>query len=290
MSPEAARYAALRNFGNVTRIKEETRAVWTFIWLEQWLRDFRLALRSLRKNPGFAFSAVLILTLGIAANVIVFGVLDAMVLRPLNLPHPEQVMTLEAKTGTGFLSRPEMLDVRDGNTVFFAVASGRPNDFGVEARGVTRSAWGMEVSGQYFAVAGIQPLLGRLLEPADDDHPGASDAAVISWSEWKSNFGARDVVGTTIRVNKHPYTIVGVTPEGFNGTDKIGQLSIWVPMANQASLEGFDWLESRTFHGTFAIVRLKDGIHLPEAQAELDTVAARIAQQHPKEEDGLKLN
>jgi predicted permease len=290
MAPDAARYAALRKFGNVTRVKEDTRAVWSFVWLEQWLQDFRLALRSLRRNPGLACTAVLILTLGIAANVIVFGVMDALVLRPLNLPHPEQVMTLQPKDGVPFLSHPEVRDVRDGNTVFSAVAAFRPNDYGVEAKGVTRSAWGLEVSGQYFEVAGIKPFLGRLLERADDRHPGASDAAVISWPEWKSQFGADpDVVGTTIRINKHSYTVVGVTPEDFYGTEKFGQLAIWVPMANQASLDGVDWLESRSFRGTFAAVRMKDGVPLPQAQAELDTVAARIAREHPKEEDGLAL-
>jgi predicted permease len=291
MTPDAARYAALRKFGNVTRIKEDTRAVWSFVWLEQLLQDFRLALRSLRKNPGFAFTAVLILSLGIAANVIVFGVLEALVLRALNLPHPEQVMTLQpAKDGSPFLSHPEMRDVRDDNTVFSAVAAFRPIDFGVEAKGVTRSAWGLEVSGHYFEVTGIKPFLGRLLERADDDYPGASDAAVISWPEWKSNFGADpDVVGTTIRINKHPYTIVGVTPEGFQGTEKFGQLAIFVPMANQASLDGIAWLESRSLHGTFAVVRMKDGVQLPQAQGELNTIAARIAREHPKDENGLRL-
>ena len=289
MSPEDARYAALRKFGNVTRVKEETRAVWTFVWLEQLLQDFRLALRSLRRNPGFAFTAVLILALGIAANVIVFGVLDA-VFRSLNLPHPEQVMTLQPKDGVPFLSHPQMRDVRDGNTVFSAVAAFRPIDFGMEAKGVTRSAWGTVVSGQYFEVVGIKPFLGRLLERADDDHPGASDAAVISWAEWKNNFGADpDVVGTTIRINKHPYTIVGVAPEGFDGTEKFGAASVFVPMANQASLEGLDWLESRSYHGTFSLVRIKDGISPTQAQAELNTIAARIAREHPKDEDGLAL-
>src|SRR6185503_9342154 len=103
-----------------------------------------------------------------------------------------------------------------------------------------------------------------------------------SWSEWKNNFGADpDIAGTTIRINKHPYTIVGVTPEGFHGTEKFGALAIVVPMANQASLEGPDWLESRSFHGTFAIVRMKDGVQLSQAQEELNTIAARIAREHP---------
>lgn len=290
MSPEDARYAALRKFGNVTRVKEETRAVWTFVRLEQLLQDFRLALRSLRKSPGFAITAVLILALGIAANVIVFGVVQGMVLRTINVPHPEQVMTLQPKSGFPFLSHPEMRDVRDGNTVFSAVAAWRPNDTGLEANGATRSAWVSQVSGQYFEVMGIQPLLGRLLERADDDYPGASDAAVLTWNEWKSNFGADPhVVGTTIRINKRPYTVVGVTPEGFIGTEKFGEFAVFVPMANQASLDGSDWLESRKTHAIFSVVRLKDSVSLPQAQAELNTIAARIAREYPNDEDGLAL-
>ena len=290
MSPEDARYAALRKFGNVTRIKEQTRAVWTFVRLEQWLQDFRLALRSLRKSPGFAITVVLILALGIAANVIVFGVLQGVVLRTLNVPHPEQVMTLQPKSGVPFMSHPEMRDVRDGNTVFSAVAAWRPNDCGIEANGATRSAWVSQVSGEYFEVMGIQPFLGRLLERADDAHPGGADAAVLSWTEWKNNFGADPhVVGTTIRINKYPYTVVGVTPEGFKGTEKVGEFAAFVPMANQATLDGFDWLESRKTHAFFSIVRLKDGVSVPQAQAELDSIAARIARDYPEDEDGLEL-
>ena len=99
-------------------------------------------------------------------------------------------------------------------------------NFGLEANGVTRPVWGYEVSGQYFEVVGIKPFLGRLLQRADDDHPGASQAAVLSWPAWKSDFGADpNIVGKTVRLNKHPYTIVGVTPEGFYGTEKFGSLT-----------------------------------------------------------------
>jgi predicted permease len=288
MSPEEARYAAMRKFGNVTLVKEETREVWSFVWLEQLLQDFRLALRVLRKNPGFALSAVLILALGIAANVIVFGVLQAFVLRPLDVPHADRVMDLQPKDGGPFLSYPEMRDVRDGNSVFSAVAAIEVQEFGLEANGVTRPVWGCEVSGQYSEVVGIKPFLGRLLERADDDHPGASEAAVLSWPAWNSDFGADpNIVGKTIRLDKHPYTIVGVTPQDFHGTEKFGQSDICVPMANEASLDGINWLESRSRKNLFTIVRIKDGVTMPQAQAELNTLAARIARQYPKEEDGL---
>jgi hypothetical protein len=181
------------------------------------LQDLRFALRQMRRSPGFAVTAVLTLALGIAANVIVFGVLQALVLRPIDVPHADRVMTLAHKGQTyPFFSYPEMRDVRDGNTVFSAVAADAIDNFGLEANNATRPVWGAEVSGQYFEVVGIKPLLGRLLDRSDDDHPGASQAAVLSWAAWKSDFGADlDIVGKAVRINKQPYTIVGVTPEGF---------------------------------------------------------------------------
>ena len=145
MPPKEARYAAIRKFGNVARVKEDTREVWTLVWLEQLLQDFRFALRVLRKSPGFTLSAVLILALGIAANVIVFGVLQALVLRQLDVPHGDRVMALQPKNNGPFLSYPEMRDVRDGNAVFSAVAVVELQDFGLEANSVTRPVWGYEV-------------------------------------------------------------------------------------------------------------------------------------------------
>src|SRR5271165_2955265 len=237
MSPEEARYAALRTFGNVMRVKEETREVWTVVWLELLLQDLRLALRQLRRSPGFAITTVLILALGITANVIVFGVLQAMVLRSLDVPHPDRVMQLQRTSQTyPSISYPEVRDVRDDNSVFSGVAAFVIEDFGLEHNGATRRSWGYLVSGQYFEVVAIKPYLGRLLERADDDHPGASDAAVLSWPAWKSDFGSDpNIVGKTVRLNKHPYTIVGVTPEGFYGTEKFLQPDIFVPIASWAS-------------------------------------------------------
>jgi predicted permease len=253
------------------------------------LPDLRFALRQMRHSPGFALTAVLTLALGITANVIVFGVLQALILRPINVPHADRVMTLAHKGQPyPFFSYPEVRDVRDGNTVFSAVSAEMIQNFGLEANGVARPVWGAEVSGQYFEVVGIKPYLGRLLQRADDDHPGASDAAVLGWAAWKNDFGADPyVVGKTVRIDKHPYTIVGVTPEGFYGTEKMGQLDLFVPLANEASLEDVDWLESRSEPHVYSIVRIKDGIALPQVQAELDTIAARIARQYPKEEEKL---
>src|SRR6266436_2280699 len=290
MPPHEAQRAARIELGGVEQVKEQVRDSRMGAFLDSLLQDLRFALRQMRRSPGFALTAVLILALGIAANVIVFGVLQALVLRQLDVPHADRVMTLQPKDAGPFVSNPEMRDVRDSNTVFSAVAAYEFQDFGLEANGITRPVWGCAVSGQYFEVVGIKPFLGRLLERADDDHPGASEAAVISWSAWQSDFGAdRNILGTTVRIDKHPYTIVGVTPEGFYGTEKIAQLDIFVPMANEASLDGFNWLDSRSYRNLFSIVRMKDGVTMPQVQADLNAITARIARQYPKDEEGLAL-
>jgi predicted permease len=284
---EAMRMAR-REFGGSEQVKEKCRDERRWAWMTGIRQDVAYAFRQLRRSPCFAVTAVLILALGIAANVIVFGVLQGLVLRSLDVPHADRMMTLQPKHGGPFVAYPEVRDVRDGNTVFSAVAAFEVQDFGLEANGFTRPVWGCEVSGQYFEAVGIKPFLGRLLQRADDDHPGASEAAVLSWPLWKSDFGADpNIVGTTIRIAKHPYTIVGVTPEGFYGTEKIAQVDLYVPMANEASLDGVNWLELRSYKNLFSIVRIKDGVAMPQVQAELDTIAARVARQYPKEEEGL---
>jgi predicted permease len=290
MSLHEAQRAARIELGGVEQVKEQVRDSRTGAFLDSLLQDLRFALRQMRRSPGFASTAILILALGIAANVIVFGVLQALVLRQLDLPHADRVMTLQPKQGAPFLSFPELRDVLDSSTVFSGVAGVEVQDFGLEANGVTRHVWGYEVSGQYFEVVGIKPFLGRLLQRADDDHPGASEAAVLSWSAWNSHFGADpNIVGTTVRIDNHPYTIVGVTPKGFYGTEKFAYTDIFVPMANEASLDGVNWLESRSHKNVFSTVRIKDGVTMPQVQAELNTIAGRIARQYPKEEEGLTL-
>jgi predicted permease len=290
MTPQEAQRAARIELGGIEQVKEQVRDSRTGAFLDSLLQDLRFALRQIRRSPGFALAAVLILALGIAANVIVFGVLQALILRHLDVPHADRVMTLQPKHGGPFLSYPEMRDVRDENTVFAAIAGIEIQEFGLEANGVTRLVWGNEVSGQYFEVVGIKPFLGRLLRRADDDHPGASEVAVLSWPAWKNDFAADpNVVGTVVRIDKRPYTIVGVTPEGFFGTERIAQPDLFVPMANEASLDGIEWLESRSHKNVFTVVRIRDGVTMPQVQAELDTITARIARQYPKEEERLAL-
>jgi predicted permease len=254
-------------------------------------QDLRFAFRRLQRSPGFVITAVVTLSLGIGANVAAFGILQGLILRPLDVPKANQVMSLQrGQHGNINLSYPEVRDVQEDNTVFSAVAADRVMDFGLEANGATRPVWGYEVSGQYFELLGIHPHLGRLLQPSDDVHPNAAEVAVLSSNAWQSYFRADPaIVGKTVRINKHPYTIVGVTPAGFYGTEKFLQPDLFVPMANETQFESFDWLQARHTQNVWSIVRIKDGVTLPQVQAELNAIAARIARQYPKDEEHLSL-
>src|SRR5580704_6476723 len=289
MTPQAARHAAMRQFGNVTKLREQSHQAVAFR-METVVQDLRFAIRQMLRSPGFAVTAVTTLALGIAANVIVFGVLQALVLRPLDVPNAGNVVSLQgARNDTNF-SYLEFRDIRDGQSVFSAVAADRVMDFGIDANGATHPIWGYEVSGQYFEVVSIKPLLGRLLARADDDHPGAAEVAVLSWAAWKNYFNSDPaIIGKTVRLNKLPYTVIGVTPPGFYGTEKFLQPEVFVPMSNEAEIEKFNWLDGRQNHNIWAIARIKEGINLPQVQADLNTVAARIKKQFPKEEGGLSI-
>jgi predicted permease len=285
---EAERRARIE-FGGYERFKEESHEALSGSSFATLLQDLRFALRQIRRSPSFAVTAVLILALGIAANVIVFGVLQALVLRPLEVPHADQVMTLQRDKNNSF-SYLEVRDIRDGNSVFSAVAADRIMDFGLEADGTTRPVWGYEVSGQYFEVLAVKPYLGRLLTRADDDHPGAAEVAVLSWPAWKSYFNSDlAIIGKTVRIDKHAYTVIGVTPQGFYGTEKFIQPDVFIPMSNEAQIEGFNFLDERRDQNVWAIARIKDGVNLAQVRANLNTVAAHIARQYPKDEEGLSI-
>ncbi len=253
------------------------------------LQDVRFALRQMRRSPGFAMTAVLTLALGIAANLIVFGVVDALILRPLDVERVDRVRQVQP-TGLAYpvFAYPEIRELRDTNTVFSSAAAEVSQNFGMEADGLTRPVWGLEVSGQYFEVLAVKPAMGRLLTREDDDHPGASNAAVITWSTWKTEFnGDPGVVGKTIRLNKQPYTIVGVTEPRFHGTETFLQPGIVVPIANEEALEGVSWLNQWSSKNIFAMVRLKDGVTDAQVKADLDAIANRVRQEHPVEEEKL---
>src|SRR5207237_2923873 len=158
---------------------------------------------------------LLTLAVGIGANLVVFGIINGLLLNPLPLPHPGQVYTVEHRSRSNPLnsSFPRYIDMRDRNTVFSGLAATRVMRIGLEASNVAEPVWGYEVTGNYFETLAVRPVLGRLLAPSDENAGHANEVAVLSYSCWKSRFSANPkIVGSIVRINKHPYEVIGVTP------------------------------------------------------------------------------
>lgn len=276
---EDARYAAQRAFGNPTRIKEDVRAAWGWTSVEAWLQDLRYGLRLLHRNPGFTLFSVASLGLGIGATVAVFSLFDAIVLRQLPVRDPERLVVASfggiGPSGPRYnysMPYPQFVQMRDRNTTLDGLFATNP--FGrvnVTLRGVPDIAEGLYVTGGYYDVLGIRPSLGRLLT-AEDDRVG-NPVAVLNHAYWQRRFGGRpDVLGAAITLNNVPFTIVGVEPQGFFGTEVGRPSDISIPMrtrdllAEQVPLwnSGATWI--------YVMGRLKPGVALDRAQQELNAI------------------
>ncbi len=210
--------------------------------------DVRYALRMLRKSPGFTAVVLLTLMLGIGANVVVLGVLNAVLLHPLDVSDPESLYQIRHKFWmSGRLlttSYPAFEDFRLRNTTF----TGMVGIYGyshaaLRWRNAVMNVSGDEVTGNYFDVLGVQPEVGRFFHAADEHGPGSAPYVVLSDSLWRSAFQAdRGVVGTTVELNKHPFTVVGVAPAPFHGTERFVWPDYWMPMVNEEQVEGSDYL------------------------------------------------
>jgi predicted permease len=255
------------------------------------LFDIRFALRVLRKSPAFTVVSILTLTLAIGANVVAFGVLNALVLHPLALPEGDRIYQVQTKrTEAISISYANYADIRDRNSTFSSLAIFRLARIGIGVHGMAQPVWGYEVSGNYFPMLRIKPQLGRLLLPADDAKENGSQVAVLSYSCWSVRFAADPgIVGRTVSVNNHPYVVVGVAPEGFNGTERFIWPEVWVPVQNEAQIEGYQWLHQRGDSNAWVVGRLKPGITAPQANADLVRVAAGLARQYPDADKNLTL-
>ena len=253
--------------------------------------DLRYALRQLRRSPGFAVLAVLTLAMAIGANVIVFGVINALILHPLTASEPDRLFTIQGKDPTDFtFSFPNYEDIRDRNHVFSAVADARPVRLGVDINGQAEPLWGYEVSGNYFQMLGVQPVLGRFITPAEDKKADGEPYAVLSYDYWKTRFGGdRNVVGRTIHISKIPFTVIGVAPKYFTGTERLIWPKIWVPVHDVGELEGWSWLHERGDGTTWMVGRLKPGVTKAQADADLANVASQLAKQYPNYDKEITL-
>jgi predicted permease len=289
MSPEEARYAALRKFGNVTRVKEETREVWSFVWLEELWQDIRYGVRMLRKSPGLTAVAVLTLALGIGANTALFSVVNGVLLNPLPYPHPAQLVTLhESKPNfpTGSIPFPNFRDWQENNRTFSAMAVSRGYSFSLTGKGEAEHVRAEFVSSDFFTVLGIQPALGRMFAPGEDAIGAAAPSVIISAGFWKEKFGsAPDVVGKSLTLDGLDYTVVGVIPENFDlMTQSFRTAQIYVPIGQ--------WTNPALKYrgaglGIHGIGRLKPGVTLAQARADMDAVTSGLAAAYPSINKGI---
>ncbi len=253
-------------------------------------QDIRFGLRQLRRNPSFAAVAILSLALGIGANALVFSVVNAVVLRPLPIDHPEKVVFLETKDAGPSQSFPNYQDLRDRNRTFAGLVGYRISPMELESGTATNRIWGYLATGNYFEVLGVKPAVGRFFHQDDDLHPGASPYAVLSYGAWQSRFGGDPAIaGKTIRINRLPFTVLGVTPAEFHGTELFYWPEVWVPMMMEPQIEvGNPWLDNRSTWNTWVLGRLQPGVLPPRAVADLNTIGAELAHEHPAEDEGLE--
>jgi predicted permease len=254
--------------------------------MQSLIQDLRYAVRLLKKRPGFTFVAVLTLALGIGACSAIFSIVNAVLLRPLPFKDPDGLVLVRENLPKLYgpavnLSGAEFLDYRDGNNVFSETAGF--TDFKVNLTGIgePQRVPAARVSASFFPLLGVAPAVGRSFA-ADEDQPGRNDVVILSNAIWSTEFGSDEyIVGKTVRLDGRPYTVVGVMPRSFEFPYKDqlmdSEAKLWVPLAltykeKQGRADSFDF----RFIG-----RLKPGVTLAQAQADIETIAARMRQQHP---------
>jgi predicted permease len=252
--------------------------------------DVRVALRKLKKSPGFAVTTILTLALAIGANAVVFSVLDAVVFKPVKVPNAKNLYMVQ-RFQYPSQSYPDYQDLRDRNRSFEnLIWYNMMGPVGVDTGGNPSTAWPYLASGNYFDSLGIQPFLGRFFHAADEHGAGSAPYIVLSYAYWNGHFqGDRGVVGRTVLINKQQLTIIGVAPPAFRGTELFFAPGMWIPMVEQPMVAGYDFLKNRNDHSGFVEGRLKPGVTPAQATADLNAVAGWLAKTYPTDNDGLKL-
>jgi predicted permease len=294
MTPPEARRDARLKFGAVEAIREDYHAEAGLPLVENLLLDVRYALRVLRKSPAFTLVALLTLALGIGANVVVFGVLNAVLLHPLEVSDPQSLYQMRHMQWTiGRLlttSYPAFEDFRQRNTTFSEMAGVYGYSHArLRWRNAVRSVRGDEVTGNYFDLLGVQPELGQFFHAADEHGPESAPYVVLSDALWRGAFADAGVVGTTVELDQHPFTVVGVAPARFHGAERFVWPDYWIPMVNEEQVEGSDYLRSRTSIAVTVIGRLKPGVTPRQATENLNAISAELAKEYPETDDGQPL-
>jgi len=283
---EAERRARIE-FGGLEKIAEDSYDALGANFIDSFTHDVRLSLRKLRNSPGFTITAVLTLALAIGANAVVFGVLNALILRPVNVPHAESLYAIERGPDEAVNhSYPDYADLRDRNRSFESLAAYNLAIAGLDTGGNPSSVWIMEVTGNYFAALGIQPYLGRFFHSADERGPNSAPYIVLAYAYWHTHFqDDRGVVGRVVQLNKHPFTILGVAPADFRGTLLFVFPDFWVPLVNQEQVEGANLLNERGKRELLMVLgHLKPGVTAAQAVSDLNSIGAQLEKTYPKDD------
>jgi len=252
------------------------------------LSDLKIAFRQLVKSPGFVVTAVVTLALGIGANAVVFSVLNALVLKPVNVPHGENLyMVQRAKYPSQ--SYPDYVDLRDRNRTFESLLTFQiVGPVGMDTGGNPSMAWPYLTSGNYFDALGIQPYLGRFFHASDEKGPDSAPYVVLSYALWRTYFhGDTHAVGRMVGINKHPFTVIGVAPKEFRGTELFFVPALWIPIVDVHLVTGYDSLKERGDHSPMVVGRLKPGVSPMEAQADLNAIGSWLSKAYPGDDDGV---
>ena len=289
MSDDDARRAANKRFGSVAFARERTADVDRFRWIENFRRDLAYGLRTLRRSPGFSLLAILCLTLGIGANAAVFSWIEGILLRPFPLVADQARLVAVISTNRGGssedigMSWPDWLDLQRRSTLVDAFIAEKITGTTLSAGDRAERAPGSIVAANYFDALGVHPALGRGFLAGEDVGRNAHPVTVISHQVWADRFHSDpQVVGRTQMLNGLPFTIVGVAPEGFYGTFVGYAFQFWVPASMQPQFSAGEYsLEDRAARWIEGFVRLKPGVTIGQAQAELSAVMARLEAEHP---------
>ncbi len=277
MAPQDAHYAAIRQFGNTTRLKEQSEEVVGFR-METVIQDLGFALRQLKKNPGFGVMSVLILALGIGVSVAIFGFVDAALIQPLPFMQPDRLLDITESAAAiphADLSRDDYDDWKRMNTTLSSLDVYTGQGYLLRVGGVTNSVAGMRVSDGFFRNLGVKPILGRGFLPGEDK-PGGAKIVLLTYATWQKRFGSRsDVIGQSVNISGDNYTVIGVLPREFIFAPRPNAEFI-APLLDKTGCE-----KRRGCHNLVAVGRMRDGVSLESARADFQRIAKQLEAQYP---------
>jgi predicted permease len=255
----------------------------------------RIAIRQLRKSPGFTVTAIVTLALGIGTNAVVFSVLNALILRPVNVPDAQTLYQIQRHFQNMLVpshSYLNYIDLRDRNRSFESLAEYMIiGAVGVDTGGNPSTAWPYLASGNYFDTMHVQPYLGRFYHASDEKGYDSAPYVVLSYAYWSGHFRQdAGVVGRQIDINKHPFTILGVAPPEFHGAELFFAPAMWIPLVEQPTVMGINNLQYRGANSGWLIGHLKPGVTPAAATADLNAIAAGLAKTYPNDDDGMQLS